>query len=78
MKAKGPEPASDPLDEVLRAVSSVRHGVNNALMGIFGHIEILLSDPDVPEPVRRRVEKIRLEAERLRERVAELSAIRKT
>lgn len=71
-------PAARRLDEVLETVSGVRHDVNNALMGLMGQIEIFFTQPDVPEAVLRRVEKIRLETERVREKVARLSTLRKT
>ena len=61
--------------EALDAAQSMRHEINNSLMGMFGHLEILLAQPDTPEPVRRRVEIVLRETEKIRDRVAELKTI---
>jgi PAS domain-containing protein len=56
------------------AGSSARHEINNSLMAVFGHLEILLAQPDTPEPIRRRVETLLRETAKIRDRLAELKA----
>jgi PAS domain-containing protein len=64
-------------DLAIQSVSRCRHGINNSLMGILGHLEILLSQAGVPEAVRKRVETLLTESEKIRNCVAELDAVRK-
>lgn len=73
-----PEETARALDDTLRVVSDVRHEINNALMGLIGHMEILAAQPDLPSAIRRRVETIAGEVERIRVCAGNLSAIRKT
>lgn len=70
--------AVDAYDRAAAVVSNVRHEINNSLMGMIGHLELLLAKPDVPDVIRKRAETIYQEAEKIRDRIAELSSVRKT
>jgi signal transduction histidine kinase len=65
------------LEEAVRLAAHVQHQLNNPLMGLLGHVELLLGMPDLDDAVRRRAETISVEAARIRERVTELGAIRR-
>ena len=64
-------------DRALKLVSHARHEINNSLMGILGHLEILLSQAGVPDSIRKRAEILLEESERIRDCVAELDSVRK-
>lgn len=74
-KRRGTGPAA-PVAGDLDALAAARHEINNSLMGIFGHLEILLTQPDTPDGIRRRAEILLRETEKIRDRVAELKTIR--
>lgn len=63
-------------ERALPLVSEVRHEINNPLMGILGQAELLGMRSDLPEAVRKKVEMIEKEAERIRETVKLLHSIR--
>ena len=56
--------------------SKVKHDVNNLLMGLLGQASLLLARPDVTGEVRRKIEIVADQAEKIRQRVAELGALR--
>jgi signal transduction histidine kinase len=60
---------------VLKQVSDASHAINNSLMGILGQVDLLLSRADLVEVARKKVAQIQAEAERIRQRVAELRSI---
>ena len=56
---------------------SVHHEVNNALTGVFGNAQLLLMGPAGQDPgVRKRLESLIHEAERIRDVVARLRDLR--
>ena len=65
-------------DAMFETVAHARHEINNSLMGIIGHLELLLAQPDLQGSVRRRAEAIFRESEKIRDRVADLASVRKT
>ena len=73
----GSRAAADGYQSALRLVSDARHEINNSLMGIIGHLELLLAEPVLPGSVRKRAEAIFREAEKIRDRVADLSSVRR-
>jgi len=46
-------------------------------MGMFGHLELLLSQPGLPAGVGKRAEILMAETARIRDQVAELGSVRK-
>jgi PAS domain-containing protein len=60
----------------LEIAARSRHGINNSLMAILAHLELLLSKPDTPEPIRRRAEVLRAESEKIKAYAAELDSLR--
>ena len=64
-------------DSMFQTVSTVRHEINNSLMGLLGQVELLLDRGDLPDVARQKVVQVQAEAERIRRRVADLSGIRK-
>ena len=73
-RSRGDSPPPE-LREVYRQISATRHALNNVLMGLMGHAELLLEIPDLPERARIRAEAIMRETRRLREAVEEMSKI---
>lgn len=74
----GNEPRLDvAIERCLRVAADVRHAVNNSLMGIFGHADLIAMDAGAPELVRERARQVLDEAQRLRERIAPLHALRR-
>jgi nitrogen-specific signal transduction histidine kinase len=65
-------------DSMFQTVSAVRHEINNSLMGLLGQVELLLERADLSEPARQKVGLVQAEAERIRRRVADLSAVRRS
>ena len=59
----------------LAAVSEIRHDVNNLLMGLIGYVELLQGNDQLPDDVRTRLDTIATQIQRIRDRVADLSAI---
>ncbi len=64
-------------ERALGTASHVRHEINNSLMSILGHLELLLAEASTPEPVRRRAEILVAEVERIRVGIAALQTIRR-
>lgn len=64
-------------DSMFQTVSTVRHEINNSLMGLLGQVELLLDRADLSETARQKVGQVQAEAEKIRRRVADLNTIRK-
>jgi PAS domain-containing protein len=64
-------------EELFRQISGARHHLNNQLMGLLGHAEILRDTEDLPEHVRNRAEAVLRQAARLREAIQQLGSIYK-
>ncbi len=63
------------LRETHRRISKLKHGMNNLLMGLFGHIEFLRDTEGLPAPAGARVESLMVQATRLRDAVQQLDTI---
>lgn len=68
---------SDVSDEVATLISEVRHDTNNALMAIFGYLELILGRDGLPDDLRRRLQSVEAEAYKIRDHIARTSFIRK-
>jgi signal transduction histidine kinase len=68
--------STDP-DEVAALISEVRHDTNNALMAIFGYLELLLLRQGLPDDVRAKLRLVDAEAKKIRDHIARTSAIRR-
>jgi len=64
-------------DLALETASHFRHEINNSLMGILGHLEILLAQAGTPEAIRKRAETLLREVEKIRDGAAALQTIRR-
>ena len=69
-----PEPDRD-RDAMVAIVSEIRHDINNLLMGLIGHIELLQGNDQLPGDVHKRLDTIAIQIQRIRDRVADLSTI---
>ena len=58
-----------------REIGRVRHAINNPLMGLLGHAELLKDSPDLAPRLRTRVETIMAESRRISEQVKLLAKI---
>jgi signal transduction histidine kinase/CheY-like chemotaxis protein len=56
---------SEKLAALGRMLSGAAHEINNPLAGVLGNIDLLLGDPSVPVEVRRRLETVRREGQRI-------------
>jgi signal transduction histidine kinase/ActR/RegA family two-component response regulator len=56
---------SEKLAALGRMLSGAAHEINNPLAGVLGNIDLLLGDPSVPAEVRRRLETVRREGQRI-------------
>ena len=65
------------LSGVLQRVSRVKHEINNPLMGILGHVELLLDSSETPDGIRARLEIIQAEARKVRDQVVCLSDVQR-
>jgi signal transduction histidine kinase len=65
------------IDRFLLIASHVRHEINNPLMGVLGYAELLEDRSDLPDEVHRRIRTMREEADKIRDLVRELGAIRR-
>jgi nitrogen-specific signal transduction histidine kinase len=65
------------LERCLRVASQVRHGINNALMGVFGHADLILMDPDARPKTRERARAVLEEARKVRDRLQPLQTLRR-
>jgi signal transduction histidine kinase len=59
----------------IRQIDDLRHEINNPLMGILGHIELLLADRELPDGIRKRAETIQQEARKIRDTVEEMGQV---
>ncbi len=64
------------VDSLIDRVSTAKHAINNLLMGLMGHAEILTVMDDVPAGARSRGEAILDQSRRLREEVQKLDVPR--
>ena len=60
----------------VKQLSDIRHDINNPLMGIFGHAELLTSRKDLPEGARNSADTIMEQARKIRDLVLELGRVR--
>lgn len=65
------------VERFLQIASHVRHKINNTLMAVLVHGELLENRADLPDDVRERIRAIREEAGRIRDHVLELGSIRR-
>jgi len=72
-----PPAASQELQRAIEVASEVKHEVNNLLMGLLGHAALLRESAELPEALRERIGTIEQLARTIRDRVAELDAIRR-
>lgn len=56
-------------DDFLRTVRSIQHDINNLLMGLLGHTELLHLDTALDEAARRKVSQILHEGRRVQEQL---------
>jgi PAS domain S-box-containing protein len=61
--------------DILEVVRTVRHGVNNSLMGLMGHAELLRSQDDLSARALAKVEAISEEIDRIKERMVRLGQL---
>lgn len=59
-----------PENEPLGPVESLRHDLNNLIMALLGHIDMLREMKELPERARDRIDTIRHHAQQIRDRVA--------
>ena len=64
-------------DELATLIAEVRHDTNNALMAIFGHVELLLLRQGLPEDIARKLRQIDAEARKIRDHIERTSFIRR-
>lgn len=64
---------SNDRDEIRIAVGSIRHDLNNLLMGLVGHVELLRGTRDLPDDAHRRLGIISNHLDRIRDKVGELA-----
>ena len=75
-ESAGPE---DPAALLFRAVditADVKHDLNNLVMGILGHAVLLRARPELSDGARQKAELIEQQALRMRDRIADLDAVR--
>ncbi len=72
----GRESSAEDIAQAVELVSEVKHEVNNLLMGLLGHAALLRESAELPEPLRERVAMIERLGRTLRDRIADLDAIR--
>lgn len=78
MSGAGPKPedAAARLARAVEITSHVKHDVNNLLMGLLGHTTLLLGRPELSETARQKAALVEQQAIRIRDRIAELDAVR--
>jgi len=59
----------------LQAAATIRHDINNELMGLMGYVGLLEATDGLPDKARMRVRAIAERVDRIREEVAELGRI---
>lgn len=60
----------------VKQLSDIRHDINNPLMGIFGHAELLSGREDLPDGARNSVDTIMEQSRKIRDLVLELGRVR--
>ena len=60
----------------VKQLSDIRHDINNPLMGVFGHAELLASRNDLPDGARNSVDTIMEQSRKIRDLVLELGKVR--
>jgi len=66
------------LDDVVARISRARHQVNNLLMSMMGHADLILAVPGLPDAARAKADRILQDAGRIRDEVAGLSSHART
>lgn len=64
------------LKNSVKQLSDIRHDINNPLMGIFGHAELLTSRKDLPDDARSSADTILEQSRKIRDLVLELGRVR--
>jgi signal transduction histidine kinase len=64
-------------DELAVLISDVRHDANNALMAIFGYLELLLLRRDLPADAVAKLRLMEVETRKIRDHMARLPAVRR-
>ena len=64
-------------DDVATLISEVRHDINNALMAIFGYLELIAMREGLPEEVAQKIRGVEAEAHKIRDHIARTSFIRR-
>ena len=62
-------------DEIVAELAEVRHDLNNLLMGLVGHVELMRDTSDLSKDAHRRLGIISDHLDRVREKVAVLAQI---
>ena len=62
--------------DLAQRIADVKHQINNPLMGILGHAELLMIDAAMPAEARNRAEIIQGEARRIRDQMELLDRLR--
>jgi len=57
------------------SLSTVRHDLNNMLMGLIGQLELLRDSGALPAEARERLTAISRQVDRIRERVSDLAVL---
>jgi signal transduction histidine kinase len=66
---------SNDRDEIVAELAEVRHDLNNLLMGLVGHVELMRGTSDLSKDAHRRLGIISDHLDRVREKVAALARI---
>jgi nitrogen-specific signal transduction histidine kinase len=64
------------LKNSVKQLSNIRHDINNPLMGIFGHAELLSGRDDLPEGAKNSIATIMEQSRKIRDLVLELGRVR--
>lgn len=67
----------DDLATAAEVAAGVKHDVNNLLMGLLGHLTLLLERAELAETTRAKIELLSEQARRIRDRITDLDSIRK-
>ena len=73
-KVAGSSPVSPAISDLMEQISTSKHELNNVLMGLIGHIEMLLDMKDLSANGKKRAEAIMEQAQRVAERVRSIDA----
>jgi signal transduction histidine kinase len=66
---------SNDRDEIVAELAEVRHDLNNLLMGLVGHVELMRGTSELSTDAHRRLGIISDHLDRVREKVAALARI---